>query len=249
VVAPKGEGTIFYVVPDKKQLKPEKSKVSIKLFSPEVMPDAPTVQFVHVRLKKKMPLSEIVDEGLAAHYDPCALVKAFILFGIKPEELVKTFHQVCQADPEYTNLCTPCIILKCTVEAMRALKEIDISEMQYGILMKNLAPITGDINPGDLDAIGKLAATGLQGPIPNYPPTQQQINDAKLPQQTQQVYTALVNAGAPAGDLTSCMNAMGVTPTTMAYTPATTPPPPPNAPISGLGGGGGAAPTPLSNSQ
>ena len=125
--------------------------------------------------------------------------------------------------------------------------------MQYGIIMKDLAPILGDINPEDLEAIAKLATTGIEGPLPYYPPSAEQLNQAKLPQETKQVYTALVGAGAPADDLRACMDAMGIPAETYAYTPAAAAPPPPPAPgVGGLGGGGGfvePVTPPVSNAQ
>jgi FecR protein len=232
VVKPGGQGTLFFVVPEGKA-KPKKSTIKIRMFSPDVMPDAPTVQFVEERMKKKMPLTQIVDEALEKGLDPCAVVKAAIVLGVKPESLVVAFQKVCQGDPEYKQICTPCIILKCTIEAMRALKEVELSEMQYGHIVKHLAPITGEINPQDLNTINMLAATGIQGAIPYSIPTQAQLNEAKLPQVTRQIAAEMINAGAPEADINACMNNMGVSPTE-TYTPPAAPPP-----TSGLGGGAG----------
>jgi hypothetical protein len=234
VVKPGGEGTIFYLIPDKGQAKPKKSKVKIRMFAPDVMPDAPAVQFVAERLKKKMPLTQIVDEALEAGLDPCAVVKAFILMGINPEKLVAAFQEICQSDPEYKTICTPCIILKCTIEAMRALKEVELSEMQYGILMKNLAPIIGNINPQDLNTITMLPTTGILESIPNFPPTSEQINEAKLPQDTLAVANALINAGADATLVSECLQGLGVPESpAMAVSAAPPPPPPPGVAAGG----------------
>ena len=234
VTVARPEGTIFYVIPDPKQVKPEKAKIKIRLYSPDCMPEAPAMKFVSERLAKKIPLRQIVEEALEAGLDPCAVIKAAIILGVKLEELVANFQEVCSADPEFERICTPCLILKCTVEALRCLKEVEVSEGRYGILMEKLAPILGDINLlKDLDTIAKLSTTGIDGPIPNYPPTQQQLDQAKLPQETQQVVTTLVNLGANEADLINCVNAMGVP---YAYTPTGTPP---TSPGSGIGGGGG----------
>ncbi len=231
------EGSIFYVLPDPKQVKPEKSKIRIRMYAPDVMPEAPTMRFVAERLKKKMPLRQLVEEALEAGLDPCEVIKAAILQGVKVEDLAEAFQKVCSGDPEYKEFCTSCLILKCTVEALRTLKEVEISEGQFCIVMKNMAPIVGDINPEDLDAIAILATTGIEGPLPYYPLSPKQLDQAKLPQETQQVYTALVNAGAPAEDLRACMDAMGIPAETFAFAP------PPPAP--GLGGGGGPGVPPL----
>jgi hypothetical protein len=154
VTVAKPEGTVFYVVPEL-AAKPEKSKIRIRMYSPETQPDAPAVQFVSERLKKNMSLRQILEEGLEARLDPCDLIKAAVLMGISTEQLATDMQQVCAADPEFSQICTPCLILKCSVEALRSLKEIDISEGQYGILMKNLAPIQGSLKAGDI-AIAQL---------------------------------------------------------------------------------------------
>jgi hypothetical protein len=243
VVKPGGQGTIFYVVPEG-QAKPTKSKVNIRMYAPEAMPEARITEFVAERLKKKMPLTQIIDEALEAGLDPCALIKAIILRGIKPKELVDAFQKVCKDTPQYKQACDPCIILKCTVEALRALKEVSLSEMEYGLLLKDLAPITGEINPQDLATITTLAATGIQGAIPYSVPTQAQVNAAMLPQAAQEVANDMIKAGA---DPTAVNNALqGVCPT---ETPTTTSTPPPSPPPSGVAGGGQPAEVPASAAQ
>lgn len=248
VAAVMNDGSIFYVLPPE-QVKAEKSKVRIRMYAPDMMPDAPTVQFVSERLSQGMPLRQMVAEALAANHQPCNIIKASILYGIKVEELYGAFDQVCQADPKYKEICTPCIIMKCALEARRALKQVDIGEMQYGILVEDLAPILGEIDPKDLAAIKKLPTTGIEGPIPNYPPTPEQINQAKLPKEAQQIYTSLVNVGAPVGDLRACMGTLGIPlgPEALAYTPESTAPPP-AVTGTGLGGGGGGPETPQTTS-
>jgi hypothetical protein len=140
------------------------------------------------------------------------------------------FREVCRKAPEKKELCNPAVILKCTVEAMRAMTEVELGEMQYGLIMKNLAPITGDIKPQDLAAITSLTATGIQGEVPYSVPTQAQINEAKLPQAAVAVAEALVQAGADRTTVDSGLKSLGVTETqTMSYTSTTTaasPPPP-----------------------
>jgi len=210
ITVAKPEGTVFYVIPED-QAKPAKSKIRIRMYSPDTQPDAPAIQFVTERLKQKMELRRIVEEGLEAGYDPCALVKAAFLLGVDLQKLVRDFQQVCSSDPEFETLCTPCIILKCATEAARSLREVDVAEGQYGILMKNLAPILGDLKPGDLAIISNLLTTGIDGVIPNYPPTAEQINEAKLPQEANAIAEALIKAGADPADVNRCLQGMGAT--------------------------------------
>ncbi len=244
VTVVKPEGTVFYVVPDPKAVKTEKSKIKIRLFSPECRPDSKAQQFVAERLKRKMPLNQLVDEALEARLDPCDVIRAAVMLGVRVEDLVTSFQQVCQADPEYHHICTPCIIFKCTLEALRCLKEVEVAEGQYGILMEKLAPILGEINPKDMDAILKLPTKGSEGPIPGFPPTPEQINQAKLLQEAQQLKTEMIKAGAPEADLQACSEAMGIPTETFAYSPPPTAPPPAAVTGTGLGGGGAPEPTP-----
>jgi hypothetical protein len=246
VVKPGEQGTIFYVVPEG-TAKPKKSKIKIRLFSPEIMPQAPIMQFVSERLKKKMSLAQIAEEAMEKGLDPCAVVKAAIISGLKPEQLLSAFREVCQKAPEKKELCNPAVILKCTVEAMRAMTEVELGEMQYGLVMKNLAPITGDIKPQDLAAITSLTATGIQGEVPYSVPTQAQINEAKLPQAAVAVADALVRAGADPTTVNSGLQSLGVTETqTMTYTAAT---PAPAPPPPGVGAGGQPPEEPASAAQ
>jgi hypothetical protein len=247
VVKPGEQGTIFYVVPEGTQARPKKSKIKIRLFSPEIMPKAPVMQFVSERLKKKMSLTQIAEEAMEKGLDPCAVVKAAIVLGIKPEQLLSPFRDVCRMAPEYKELCNPAVILKCTVEAMRAMTEVELGEMQYGLILKNLSPITGDIKPQDLAAITTLATTGIQGEVPYSVPTQAQINEAKLPQAAIAVAEALVQAGADRTTIDGGLKSLGVTETqTMSYTASTntSAPPPP-----GVGAGGQPPEEPASGAQ
>ncbi len=106
---------------------------------------------------------------------------------------------------------------------MRSLKEVEIAEGQYGILMKNLAPIQGDLKAGDIAAIANLVKTGAEGQIPNFPPTQQQVDQAKLPQDVISIADILIKNGADPADLNKTLGVLGVTtPTsteTLTYTP------------------------------
>jgi hypothetical protein len=244
VVKPGGEGTIFYVVPEI-QAKPTKSKVNIRMYAPEIMPEARIMEFVADRLKKKMPLTQIVKEALEADLDPCAFVKAAILQRINPEQLVEAFQKVCKDNPQYKEACNPAVILKCTVEAMRALKEVSIGEMQYGLLLKNLAPIAGEIKAQDLGAINALANTGIQGAIPYSIPTQSQVNEAKLPQAAQAVAEAMIKAGADPTAVNNALQGLGVT----EIQTGTQAPPPPSAPPSGVSEGGQPPEVPASSFQ
>jgi hypothetical protein len=225
VTVAKPEGTVFYVVPEVGVAKPKPSTVRIRLYSPETQPDAPAVLFVQERLKKKEPLRQILEEGLEAHHDPCDLIKAAVLLGVTTEQLAADFQKVCMADPELKQVCAPCIILKCTVEAMRSLKEVDISEGQYGILLKNLAPISGNLKAGDLAAIANLTRVGAEGQIPNYPPSQQQVDAAKLPQTVNQIADTLIKNGADPAEVNNCRGVIGGNTTpgadVLAYSPAT----------------------------
>jgi hypothetical protein len=210
----KPESTIFYVIPGPKPEEPgEKKKASVRIrtYAPELMPNAPTVQFVADRLQKNIPLDQTIEEGLRTGHNPTDIVKAAVVLGISPDQLVWSFQKVFAADPKYREVCTPCIILKATVEALRALKVEDISEMQYVIIKQHLAPIRGKINPGDLAAISRLSTTGIEGTMPHYPPTQRQIDQAKLPQEARQMAASLINAGASQAELNICLADMGLT--------------------------------------
>ena len=89
--------------------------------------------------------------------------------------------------------------------------------------MKNLAPISGDLKAGDIAAIANLVKTGAEDQIPNFPPTQQQVDQAKLPQEVSQITDTLIKNGADPAELSQCLGALGVTtPTsteTLTYTP------------------------------
>jgi hypothetical protein len=236
VVKPGGESSIFYVIPEGKA-KPKKSTITIRMFAPNIMPPAASVQFVTERLKRKLPLTQVISEALKAGLSPCDVVKAAILQGVKPEQLVEAFQKVCNEAPQDKASCNPATILKCTVEAMRALKEVNLAEMQYSLIMKDLAPITGDIKPQDLAAITALPTTGIQGTIPYSIPTQAQLNEAKLTQAAQAVAIAMINAGADPAAVNSGLQSVGVTQTPAAtYTAATTPAPAPPPPGVGAGG-------------
>lgn len=233
----KPEGTVFYVVPEEKEIKPEKTKIRIRMFTPECQPDAPSVKFVSESLKKKMPIRQIVEDALAAGLDPCDVIRAAILLGVDLEQLIANFHQVCSADPELKNICTPCLILKCTVEALRCLKDVDVAAGQYGILLKKLAPIMGDINLEDLKAILDLAAVGAEGKIPSFPPDELQIYQAKLPGEANRIVDTLVKFGVPRESLSECYGALIGKPPTLTYTPTTT-----STITQTVGGGGGEPP-------
>jgi hypothetical protein len=220
ITVAKPEGTVFYVVPDPKSTRPEKSKIRIRMYSADTQPDTPAMKFVAERLNKKMSLRQIVEEGLEAKIDPCALVKAAVLLGVDLERLIVDFQQVCGQDPEFAKFCTPCIILKCSVEALRSLREADVSEGEYGILMKNLAPIVGSLKPGDLAIVSNLPIVGIEGQLPNYPPTQDQINQAKLPAEVNRIADTLIKHGADPTDVTQCKEGMGLTMgEALTYTP------------------------------
>ena len=223
VTVAKPEGTVFYVVPEEGVSKPKPSTIRVRTLSADMQPDAPAVKFVSARLKKNVPLRQIIAEALEARLDPCELIKATVLLGIKTEQLTADFMQVAKA-PEYKELCTPALILRCTVEALRAMKEVDISEGQYGILMKNLAPISGSLKAGDLTSIANLAKVGVDGPLPNYPPSQQQVDAAKLPQEAQSISQTLIKNGADPAEMNRCLGTMGATTTpgteALAYSPA-----------------------------
>ncbi|MFZ2089745.1 MAG: FecR family protein, partial [Desulfobaccales bacterium] len=222
ITVAKPEGTVFYVLPDKKSTKPGKSKVRIRMYSADTQPDSPAMRFVAERLQKKMDLRQIMDEGLEAKIDPCALVKAAILLGVDLNKLIVDFQQVCAQDPEFAKFCTPCIILKCTVEALRSLREVEVSEGQSGVLLKNLAPIVANLKPGDVAIAENLPTIGIEGQLPNYPPTQDQINQAKLPGEVSRIAEALIQNGADPTDMNKCKEGMGfaaVPAEALAYSP------------------------------
>jgi hypothetical protein len=174
------ESTIFYVIPHSKQVKPETGKkpsVRIRTYAPEMMPAAPAMEFVADRLQNKVPLDQILDEGFVkTGFQPCTIIKAAIVQGVSVDQLAWALQKVYAADPEKRKVCTPCTTLQCAVEALRALKVVDVGEMQSVTIKEGLAPIVAKINPEDLDAISRLVTTGIEGPIPNYPPTQRQMD-------------------------------------------------------------------------
>jgi hypothetical protein len=223
VVATKAnEASIFYVVPDQLGAKPGKSKIKIRLFSPDTQPDAPAVQFVTESLKKNLPLRQIVEEGMESGLDPCELIKALVLLEVDLEQIVIHFQKVCAADPEFEKICTPCLILKCALEARRALKEVEVSEMQSATLLANLtfAPIVAELKDKDLPAVHNLSTVGIDGPLPNYPPTQDQLDKAKLPQEADSIAETLIRYGAPPSVMNDCKRLIGITatPEALAYT-------------------------------
>jgi hypothetical protein len=247
VAKPGGQGTIFYVLPEEKA-KPRKSKIKIRLFSPEIMPKAPIVQFVAERLHQKMELTQIVNEALEKGFGTCDIVKAFIVSGANPEQLAVAFEKVCRGAPEYKDVCSPAVILKCTVETMRARKEVELAEMQYGLIMKNLAPITGEIKPQDLNKIMSLVTTGIQGEVPYSVPTQAQINEAKLPEAAQQVAESLVKAGADPTLVNEGLQDLGVSqPQAVTYTAESSAQT--SSQLPGVGGSGQTQETPASPAQ
>ena len=222
VTVARPEATVFYVIPEPEAHKPHKSKIVIRSFSPDLQPGAPAVRFMSEHLSKNVPLRQTLEEGLEAKLDPCDLIKAAVLLGVPTEQLAASFQQINANDPEYKNVRTPALILKCSVEALRSLKEVEITEGQYGILMKNLAPISGDLKAGDLAAIANLVKTG-EGQIPDFPPTQQQVDQAKLPQEVSQITDTLIKNGADPADLNNALGLLGLTtpPSTeiLTYTP------------------------------
>ena len=232
VVKPGGQATMFYVIPE---AKPRKSKIKIRMFSPDVMPKSPVVKFVAERLQQKMDLAQVVKEALNAGFDADSIIKAAIVQGVKPDQLYLAFQKACLGHPD-SKVCSPANILKSTVEAKRALIEVELAEMQYGLIMKDLAPITGDIKPQDLPAIVALTRTGIQGEIPYANPTAAQVKEASLPQAAQEVAESLIKAGANPADVDKGLQSLNVSPTqTVTYTAATATPAPPPA---GVGAGG-----------
>jgi hypothetical protein len=209
----KPESTVFYVIPGPKPAEPGKKKkasVRIRTYAPELMSNAPTVRFIAERLQQNIPLDQTIEEALKAGHEPCDIIKAAIALGVNAQQLVWSFQKVFSIDPQYRKICTPSDTLKCSIEALRALKVVDVSEMQYVIVKEDLAPIKGKINPGDLAAISKLATTGIDGPIPNYPPSQEQINQAKLPQEALEIAESLIQAGASPAELNIALESMNL---------------------------------------
>lgn len=209
----KADSTVFYVIPDPKRVKPEarkKPSVRIRTYSPDVMPSAPATQFLSAQLQNKIPLDQTIKDALTAGYPACTIIKSAVVLGVNANQLVWAMQKVYADDPEKRKVCTPCTILKCTVEALRALKVVEVREMQSVTIKEGLAPIVGKIRPEDLGAISRLSTTGIEGPIPNYPPTEKQLEQAKLPLEAQQVAAVLVQAGASRAELNICMDDMGV---------------------------------------
>jgi hypothetical protein len=66
---------------------------------------------------------------------------------------------------------------------------------------------------------------GADAQLPNYPPTQQQVDQAKLPEDANRIADILIKNGANPADINNCMGAMGVTTADLGlpYTAATTP--------------------------
>jgi hypothetical protein len=234
--ADKPESTIFYVIPSEGVEPDKKKKVRIRTYAPDIMPEARTVQFMSERLEKKIPLEQTIDEGLKAGLDSCALVKAAVVLGVNVKQLVGAFQEVCTADPEYRKVCTPGTILTCTVKALRALKVAEVSEMQYVYVGQDWAPVVGEIKVTDLYFISNLSKTGIEGPIPYTSLSNEQMDQAKLTQEAQQVVIALLNAGVSITDLNDAMDDLGLPtgPDDLANIPAVS-----QQQIStGLGGGG-----------
>jgi mannose/fructose/N-acetylgalactosamine-specific phosphotransferase system component IIB len=243
------ESTIFYVIPHSKQVKPETGKkpsVRIRTYAPEMMPAAPAMEFVADRLQNKVPLDQILDEGFVkTGFQPCTIIKAAIVQGVSVDQLAWALQKVYAADPEKRKVCTPCTTLQCAVEALRALKVVDVGEMQSVTIKEGLAPIVAKINPEDLDAISRLVTTGIEGPIPNYPPTQRQMDLAKLPGETRQIAALLVQAGASRAELNVCIDDMGIPSTPVGAVTAL----PPSQLNTSVGQGGSEDLPPPSNVQ
>jgi mannose/fructose/N-acetylgalactosamine-specific phosphotransferase system component IIB len=252
VANPEGPGkpdsTVFYVIPDPKRVKPEavkKPTVRIRTYAPDMMPAAPAMQFMAEHLQNKIPLDQTIKAALEAGIKPCTLIKAAVVQGVNVNQLVWAMQKVYASDPQNQKLCTPCTVLKCTVEALRALKVVDVGEMQSATIKEGLAPIVAKIKPEDLAAISRLSTTGIEGPIPNYPPTQEQMEQAKLPQAAQQIAAILIQAGASQAELNICMDEMGIT----TLPPGSVAALPPSQLNTSVGQGGSEELPPVSNVQ
>jgi hypothetical protein len=272
-IKPGGETTMFYVVPEEKA-KVKKSTITVRMYTPDVMPKSSVVMFVGERLLQKMELTQVVTAALKAGFDPDAIVKAAIVHGVKPDQLYEAFQKVSKSNPTYKRGSTSTDILKNTVaakrapkvalqkvsgsdsefttadivkstmEAMYALKEVKVDVMHYAFVTPGMAPITGDIKPGDLPAITGMVQTGILGAIPYANPTAAQISEAKLPQAAQEVAQALVKAGADPADVNKGLESAGVSqPQAATYTATTATTP--AAPPAGVGAGGQPAEVPV----
>lgn len=225
--------TVFYVT---------EGKIRVRAYSKDTDPGAPAMKCVAQGLRKGLPIEEVLSQCLAAGIDPCALVKAALIQGVDLENLAKTLVEKAQVDPELQQTCAPCILLKCAVEAMRAMREEDVGPGKYAVLMQNLAPIVGNMKAGDAQAASSLVVNGIEGNIPSFPPSGAEIAAASMPEAMAQVASALMAAGPiNLGEVQSCLGEMGFPePQSFTYSP---PLPPPIAAtvtptLSGEGGGG-----------
>jgi hypothetical protein len=224
--------TVFYV---------KEGKIRVRAYSKDTDPGGPAMKCIAQGLRKGLPIEEVINQCLSAGLDPCALVKAAVIQGADLEKLVKTLMEKAQVDPQFQQICAPCIVMKCAVEALRAMKEEDVGPGKYAVLMENLAPIVGDMKPGDFEAVANLLVTGIEGDIPNFPPSSSDIALASLPEAMLQVADALMSAGANLGEIQTCLGGLGYPdPQTFTYAtplpaliPATVTPS-----LSGQGGGG-----------
>ncbi len=192
--------TVFYVL---------SGKIRVKSYSPDFDQKSAAMRCFAEGLKKKLPLKDIIDQCLAAGVDPCALIKAAVIQGTNLEELVKAFMDKCLIDPELKQVCTPCVVMKCAVEALRAMKEEDVTAGKYAVLMTSLAPIVGDLTASDLAKIANIVENGIPPDmnIPGLPLSEAQLAEASLP-----------------GALNMLENLLGVQCPTLTYTPPPLPP-------------------------
>jgi FecR protein len=203
--------TMFYVL---------SGKIKVKTYSPDLNPNSPAMKCIADQLKQKVPFKDIIDHCLAAGIDPCALIKAAVWQGVSLEEIVKAFLDKCLIDPELKEVCTPCVIMKCAVQALRAMKEEDVGAGKYALLMEKLAPITGNLTAANLAQIASIVENGVPtdlSTLPGYTISEAQRAEASLPGATQLVAETMISAGFDPNAVQNC-------PEVGAYTPPPLPP-------------------------
>jgi hypothetical protein len=219
--------TAFYVV---------EGKLRVQTNIPGLAPDSVAMKCVAEGLRKRLPLEVVLNHCLESGLDPCSLIKAAIIQRADLRKVIKFFMDKSR-EPKYREVSTPFIIMRCATIALRAMKEEDASAGKYAMLIQDLAPIVGEMGPGDLARISNLTQQGIPADmsIPHYPPSESQIAEAAMPDAVKTVANALIDAGANPNEVNNYANIIGYTPPALEPIVAPTVSP-------GISSGGGAPP-------
>jgi hypothetical protein len=184
---------------------------------------SPATKFVDDGLKKGLSIEEIVLKGRDAGFNPCDLLKAFMIKDMPLQELFKVYLE--------KNYLGACELAKCALTAARGMRIVEVDAGQYAIIFADLCPIVGTVTPDDWNKLQNLMDQGLISPkeLPHYPPNKEQLNAAQCCESLE-LAQVLLAAGADIEDLRACFNTMGCG--GLGYTPA---PPPAPAPVPTLG--------------